>query len=469
MAFPSSAIGYKNFVSALVTWASSPGNLSFDVPFREHWATTLGGIMPVVRRLGAIATVAMTLMLAACTSSTTPMATTTAVAKRASSAAPESETAAGIEETSSISGSRLTYLAMAFAGRRDGAILDSAAPVKVPGNCALGISTTRDGATRWSGPLVFGNGAPCADNLASGQESLSVTSDGAWWVTIGNKLYTGTLAGPAAKDVSLPGGAQACSVTASGATVYVAIDPSGSCWTPAGLLRSTDSGTSWSKVPSLPVALVGSPSVGAVVLPTADSVVAIGWPPVGSPPKMLGSRGSLAVAQKTGDGAWYSSILPCNAGHGKTTAWATGLVTSSGKRFAAACLGPASGGTTGIEIVTSSDGGHKWSERCGFSLFSSGNTLNKCPDSGSPTGIAIAPNGELVLSDDNVGLVASSDDGASWRTVVSAFEGAPFIDLSSTGGVLWALTFGPDPVTAGAWLAYSTNGESWHRAKLPTT
>ncbi|MGA2806191.1 MAG: hypothetical protein ABSF89_17700 [Acidimicrobiales bacterium] len=69
---------------------------------------------------------------------------------------------------------------MAFAGRRDGAILDSVAPVKVPGNCALAVSTTRDGATRWSGPLVFGDGAPCADNLASGQESLSVTSDGTW-------------------------------------------------------------------------------------------------------------------------------------------------------------------------------------------------------------------------------------------------------------------------------------------------
>ena len=29
------------------------------------------------------------------------------------------------------------------------------------------------------------------------------------------------------------------------------------------------------------------------------------------------------------------------------------------------------------------------------------------------------------------------------------------------------LRLGPDPVTAGAWLAYSTNGETWHRAGLP--
>ncbi len=80
-----------------------------------------------------------------------------------------------------------------------------------------------------SGPLVFGNGAPCPDTLLSGQESLSVTSDDAWWVAIGNKLYTGTLVSPAAKEVSIPGGAHACSVTARRTTVYVAIEPSGSC------------------------------------------------------------------------------------------------------------------------------------------------------------------------------------------------------------------------------------------------
>lgn len=427
----------------------------------------LGEIMSAVRKLGVIGVigvVAMMLMLAGGTSSATPTATTTA----AKTAAPESKTAARIEETSSISDSRLTYLAMAFSGRQDGAILDSVAPSRSSGRCALALYTTRDGATRWSGPLVFGNGAPCFDNLATGQESLSVTSDGAWWVAIANKLYTGTLVSSSAKDVSIPGGAHACSVTASGSTVYVAIETNGSCWTPTGLLRSTDSGTTWSKVRSLPVRLVVSPTVAAVVVPTVDSVVAIGWPPVGSPPKLLRWRGPLAVAKESGDGRWYTSILPCKAAHGKRTSWTQGLVTSSGKRLVAACLGPASGGTTGIEIVTSNDGGHKWSERCGFSLFGFGNTMNKCPDYGSPTGIAIAPNGALVMSDDSVGLMASSDDGASWRIAVSPWAGTAFVDLSSTGGVLWALMFGPAPVTAGAWLAYSTNGESWQRAKLPT-
>ena len=435
--------------------------------------------MSTVRKFGVIATVAMALTLAACTTGTarpTGLAngvvawiSTPTPPTAARTAAAESEAAARFGETSSISDSRLTYLAMAFSGRQDGAILDSVAPSTKSGRCALALYTTRDGATRWSGPLVFGNGAPCLDNLVTGQESLSVTSDAAWWVAIGYKLYRGTLVSPAAKDVSIPGGAHACSVTASGSTVYVAIEPNGNCWASTGLLRSTNSGTTWSKVRSLPVTLVGSPTVAAVVLPTADSVVAIGWPPVGSPPRLLRWKGPLAVGQESNDGRWYTSILPCKAGPGKTTSWMQGLVTSSGKRLVAACLGPASGGATGIEIVTSSDGGHKWSERCGFSLFSFGNTMNKCPDYGSPTGIAIAPNGALVMSDDSVGLMASSDDGATWRIVVSPWPGTAFVDLSSSSGVLWALMFGPAPVTAGAWLAYSTNGESWHRAKLPTT
>ena len=42
----------------IVTWANSPSQ-SFDAPSRDHWATPLGDVMPLVRRLGAIATVVM--------------------------------------------------------------------------------------------------------------------------------------------------------------------------------------------------------------------------------------------------------------------------------------------------------------------------------------------------------------------------------------------------------------------------
>ena len=45
----------------IVTWANSPSQ-SFDAPSGDHWATPLGDVMPLVRRLGAIATVVMTLM-----------------------------------------------------------------------------------------------------------------------------------------------------------------------------------------------------------------------------------------------------------------------------------------------------------------------------------------------------------------------------------------------------------------------
>ena len=60
-----------------------------------------------------------------------------------------------------MSPSRLTYLAMSFFGRRDGAVLESLAPAKKAGKCSLVLYTTTDGAAHWSAPLLFGQGIPC--------------------------------------------------------------------------------------------------------------------------------------------------------------------------------------------------------------------------------------------------------------------------------------------------------------------
>ena len=238
---------------------------------------------------------------------------------------------------------------MAFAGRRDGAILDSVAPAKVPGNLRSWLSTPPV-----TGRLA-GQDRSCSatarlvpDNLVSGQESLSVTSDGAWWVAIGNKLYTGTLAGPAAKDVSLPGGAHACSVTASGASVYVAIEPKRQLLDPdrvAPIDRfRNEPGRRSDRCPS-------HSSARPLSLRWCFRRPTLSWPSDGHRWGLLRrcwARGvPLRSRRRPATERGTRASCPANTGHGKTTAWATGLVTSSGKRFAAACLGPASGGTTG--------------------------------------------------------------------------------------------------------------------------
>ncbi len=232
-----------------------------------------------------------------------------------------------------------------------------------------------------------------------------------------NNLYTGTLDGQVATLVSLPLGAQACSVAASASAVYVTTQAVGDSANSSTLVRSTDGGSSWSTVASPPVTLVGTPFVPSVALPATGAGLPIGFSLTGRLPKALGS--SLSVAQRTGGGSWFSSVLPCKAARGKTTDWEKGLVTASGRRFVAACLGPQSGGTTGIDVVASNDGGHTWPQRCGFSLFSFGNTMNECLNPDTPAGIAIAPDWDLVMSDDNVGLLVSTDGGMTWHTVAS--------------------------------------------------
>lgn len=364
-----------------------------------------------------------------------------------------------------VAAGRLTYLAADFSGPQYGAVLDSVAPAKGT-VCSLALYSTSDGAARWSGPLVFGHGAPCLDNLVLGRESLSVASSGVWWVAMSNELYTGTLGGQAATLVALPGGAQACSVKASASVVYVVTQVVGECTNSSTLVRSTDGGGSWSTVPSPPVTLVGSPFVPSVALPATGAVLAIGLPLTGRFPEALGS--SLAVAQRTGDESWHSSVLPCKAAPGKTTDWEEGLVTSSGKRFVAACLGPQSGGTTGIEVVTSNDGGHTWSERCGFSLFSFGNSMNKCPNYGTPTGIAIAPTGDLVMSDDNVGLLVSDDDGITWRTVASPLGELPSSTFRQPAGGCGPSPSGPTPCPpAPGWPTQRTERPGTEPSCLP--
>jgi hypothetical protein len=360
-----------------------------------------------------------------------------------------------------VSPSRLTYLAMSFFGGRDGAVLESLAPAKKAEKCSLVLYTTTDGATHWSAPLLFGKGIPCADDLPYQPLSLSVTGSGTWWLAIDDKLFTGSLHGRFVHRVILPDGYGACSVAASGSSVYVPVafppdrtDMPLSCsgW----LWYSADGGRSWTNVKSLPISLAG-----AFEMPTPESVVLLGWLVKGGPPYLPGG-GPVSVAQRTGSGPWRMAVLPCKV-------LVTGFVASYGKHFAVACLAEAGGGVVGTEILASDDGGHRWSEGCSNGFWGAAKKTGSCPAAEPftmPTGLAVVRDGTLVMSDENLGLVASSNGGASWKVVNPSMRGSPMVELSSEGGVIWALESWP---ASGAVvrLAQSTNGTTWHSAKLP--
>ena len=192
-----------------------------------------------------------------------------------------------------VSPSRLTYLTMSFFGRRDGAVLESLAPAKTAGKCSLVLYTTTDGATHWSAPRLFADGIPCADDLPVQPLSLSVTGSGTWWLAIDDKLFTGSLRGRFVRPLILPDGYDACSVAASGSSVYVPVAfPPDRTYMPLScsgwLWYSADGGRSWTDVMSLPVSLAG-----AFEMPTPESVVLLGWLGKDGPPYVPGRRSSL--------------------------------------------------------------------------------------------------------------------------------------------------------------------------------
>ena len=69
-----------------------PNKLTHKRPWPDLAAATVGAMMGMMRKLGAIATVAMTLMFAACTSSTSPHRTTTGLIAWTSTPAPATTT-----------------------------------------------------------------------------------------------------------------------------------------------------------------------------------------------------------------------------------------------------------------------------------------------------------------------------------------------------------------------------------------
>ena len=356
--------------------------------------------------------------------------------------------------------SRLTYLAMSFFGRRYGAVLESLGPAKKAGKCSLVLYTTTDGATHWSAPLLFGKGIPCANDLPDLPLSLSVTGGATWWLAIDDKLFTGSLRERFVHPMILPGGYGACSVAASGSSVYVPVTfPPGRTDGPLScsgwLWYSADGGRSWTNVKSLPISLAG-----AFEMPTPESVVLLGWSGKTGPPYLPGGR-RVSVAQRTGSGPWRMAVLPCKL-------LITGFVASYGKHFAVACLAAGGGGFVGTEILASDDGGHRWSEGCSNGFWGAAKKTGSCPQGAftEPAGLAVVRDGTLVMSYDNLGLVASSNGGASWKVVNASMRGSPTVQLSSQGGVIWALESWPES-GAVVRLAESTNGTTWHSAKLP--
>jgi hypothetical protein len=213
-------------------------------------------------------------------------------------------------------------------------------------------------------------------------------------------------------------------------------------------------------------------SVFGLVLEHTAGVTAIGW----ATSARINPNGAdtlpLAVARSSNDGAsCHASELPCRPGPAlQREVWERGYLAGDGEDLVAVCASVGGGGANPTEVVVSRDGGASRSERCGNGVFGIANKLGRCPAYGDPQAVAVLPDGVEVLSQFEVGILVSTDNGATWSSpTTSALPvGWPEVELSASSRLLWALEYGPVVAPGRQRLAWTTDGLHWHMAALPS-
>lgn len=211
------------------------------------------------------------------------------------------------------------------------------------------------------------------------------------------------------------------------------------------LLVSDNDGATWTRSTGLP-------------LRSLDEENIVG----GTPPD------SLAVASPASALLVGFATTPPNSdvpsGPRKTDRMA-GLLNAVGSDLAALCLGGPMAGYGPMEVVTSSNDGASWSQRCNNGPPGVLRTVGDCPGAGYPSAITAMPNGVLVMALGYPvgGVVVSLDKGRTWELALRS--AATFLTRSQGTGAVWMLGLGP--TSAGVRLAESVNGRTWHAVSLP--
>lgn len=217
-----------------------------------------------------------------------------------------------------------------------------------------------------------------------------------------------------------------------------------------GLERSTDEGKRWTPVPLPEEAF----RVASVALGTGDTAFLGVW----SSSRAPYLPGDLLVSENDGT-TWARHPFPCPPGY-----QLGGSLSIASKTLWMICRGQGSGGTRGLVLYRSGDGGATWTPESSQQL-------------GPPTGVRPgAPGGKLealvatsatnaVALDQNGGLVASTDGGVTWHTLASAAMERAINGLTGTLDVLspthlWAAASEVIPFSRGLW-ASADAGRTW--------
>ncbi|MGA3354482.1 MAG: hypothetical protein ABSD85_15065 [Acidimicrobiales bacterium] len=357
------------------------------------------------------------------------------------------------------------WVTLAFADSRLGAVVDeTGSEVSTVADCNRSVYTTSDGGKSWTAPLLLSGDASCstAGEAGGATDEMAMTADGTWFLATAQGLYRGRVGRPGFKLLTagdlLPApmfADTACQVAASGKSVWVVLALK--CGqSNKVLLYSDNDGEHWTGRP-VPLdsvvegGVVTSPPDGLVV-EGEQSAWLLGW----------SNRSStrLAVARTTDGGrSWYTSRLPC-----KSPETISGLLTVSGNRLLALCLGWVSTGFGEMAVVTSSDGGATWTRRCNNGPQETFPEVGSCPEGGYPVRVVAMPNEVMLSALDSIGGVyVSLDSGRAWKPGITTWPST--LTLSKGTDAVWVL--GTGTFSAGEKLAVSTNGRTWRQVALP--
>jgi hypothetical protein len=352
------------------------------------------------------------------------------------------------------------WVTLAFANSRLGVVVKGSG-VEQAAHCDLSVYATSDGGASWSVPVLVTRRASC--NAGGSTDEMAITTDGHWFLATPQGLFQGQVNRTGSElvqvthlDRSTPT-ETICSVVASARSVWLTLADSCGLRSPSILLYSGNDGATWTH---------RTAPLGFVV----DSASTFGTPPdslaVAGPESLwfLGSataNGRFVVARTADAGrTWLKSTLTC-----KDDVSLLGFLTIAGKTVAALCLGGPTTGFEPMEVLTSSNAGVTWVERCANGPNDLVRIVGSCPVGGYPGAIAAMPDGVLVMSLGYPvgGVDVSVDGGRTWKLALRT--AGTFLDNSQGVGADWILAVGP--TSPGVRLAESTNGRTWRQVALP--
>ena len=145
---------------------------------------------------------------------------------------------------------------------------------------------------------------------------------------------------------------------------------------------------------------------------------------------------------------WHMSPLPVRDRQHRRDARAVGNDVS------AVCLGDPSAGYAPMEVVTSTNGGASWAQRCNNDPLACSGPSALARGSAIRARWSHMADGALVMAVGYPigGVDVSLDGGRTWKLVLRS--AATFLSLSQGAGTVWMLGLGP--VSPGLRLAEST-------------